>query len=184
MIAVYGFSTEEQGVLAELMKPEYLDLPGYQNHGRGQELDPDRYHAIVDSVSDANGKRVLEFALSKVGYPYSQELRDDGAHFDCSSLAYYAWRHAGVSISYQGSTSAAYEGKLCYDNGWLVHYEDMQPGDLIFFSYESNGRFMDITHVAIYVGDGMIVEAANKRVGVVYRPTHSRSSIVMIGRPR
>lgn len=184
MISEYSFDTEEQELLAELMKPEYLDSPGYQNPGNRQEPDPDRYHAIVDSVSDANGKRVLEFALSKVGYPYSQELRDDGAHFDCSSLAYYAWRHAGVSISYQGSTSAAYEGKLCYDNDWLVHYEDMQPGDLIFFSYESNGRFMDITHVAIYVGDGMIVEAANKRVGVVYRPIHSRSSIVMIGRPR
>lgn len=184
MISVYSFNTEEQELFAELMKPEYQDSPGYQNPDSGQELDPDRYRAIVDSVSDANGKKVLEFALSKVGYPYSQEHRDDGAHFDCSSLAYYAWRHAGVSISYQGSTSAAYEGKLCYDNGWLVHYGDMQPGDLIFFSYDGNGRFMDISHVAIYAGDGMIVEAANKRIGVVYRPIHSRSSIVMIGRPR
>lgn len=184
MAAVYGFNTEEQELLAELMKPEYTASLGGRSPSGGQEPDPDRYRAAVDSVSDSNGKKVLEFALSKVGYPYSQEHRDDGAHFDCSSLAYYAWRHAGVSIAYQGSTSAAYEGKLCYDNGWLVHYGEMQPGDLIFFSFESNGRFMDISHVAVYAGDGMIVEAANKRLGVVYRPIHSRSSIVLIGRPR
>lgn len=184
MISRYGFDAEEQAMLDELMKPEYMGSPVYQDTGGGQELDPERYQAVLDAVSDANGKRVLEFALSKVGYPYSQALRDDGEHFDCSSLAYYAWRHAGVSISYQGSTTAAYEGKLCHDNDWLVHYGDMQPGDLIFYSYERNGRFMNISHVAIYAGDGMVVEAANKRLGVVYRPIQGKSSIVMIGRPR
>lgn len=184
MVSIYGFDVEEQAMLDELMKPEYMGSPVYQDTGGGQELDTERYQAVLDAVSDANGKRVLEFALSKVGYPYSQALRDDGEHFDCSSLAYYAWRHAGVSISYQGSTTAAYEGKLCYDNDWLVHYGDMQPGDLIFYSYERNGRFMNISHVAIYAGDGMVVEAANKRLGVVYRPIQGKSSIVMIGRPR
>lgn len=184
MVSVYGFDAEEQAMLDELMKPEYLASPAYQDTGGGQELDPERYRAVLDAVSDANGKRVLEFALSKVGCLYSQALRNDGEHFDCSSLAYYAWRHAGVSISYQGSTTAAYEGKLCYDNDWLVHYGDMQPGDLIFYSYERNGRFMNISHVAVYAGDGMVVEAANKRLGVVYRPIQGKSSIVMIGRPR
>ena len=43
---------------------------------------------------------------------------------------------------------------------------------------------MDISHVAIYAGNGMAVEAANARLGVVYRPVQSRSSIVMVGRPR
>ena len=184
MISIYCFDPEEQAMLDELMKPEYMSSPVYQDTGGGQELDPERYQAVLDAVSDANGKRVLEFALSKVGYPYSQALRDDGEHFDCSSLAYYAWRHAGVSIAYQGSTAAAYEGKLCYENDWLVHYGNMQPGDLIFYSYERNGRFMNISHVAIYAGDGMVVEAANKRLGVVYRPIQGKSSIVMIGRPR
>ena len=184
MITAYGFDAGEQAMLDELMKPEYLASPVYQDTDSRQELDPERYHAVLDAVSDANGRRVLEFALSKVGYPYSQALRDDGEHFDCSSFAYYAWRHAGVSISYQGSSTAAYEGKLCYENDWLVHYGDMQPGDLIFYSYETNGRFMDISHVAIYAGDGMVVEAANRRLGVVYRPIQGKGSIVMIGRPR
>lgn len=188
MISVYGFNAEEQAMLAELMKPEYLAMIGYTGGGGGgdpgESISPEQYQAIVDAISDENGKKVVAFALSKVGYPYSQAYRDSGDYYDCSSLAYYAWRSAGVSIMYEGSNTAASEGKLCYDNNLLVNYDEMQPGDLIFYSYERNGRFMNISHVAIYVGNGKVVEAANTRLGVVYRPVQGRSSIVFIGRPR
>lgn len=185
MISVYGFDTEEQKVLAELMKTEYLALLGYTGGGDlGESINVEQYQTIVDAASDANGKKVVEFVLSKVGYPYSQDYRDSGNYYDCSSLAYYAWKNAGVDISYEGATTAASEGKYCYDNNLPVAYEEMQPGDLIFYSYGNNGRFMDITHVAIYVGDGKVVEAANERTGVVYRPVQGKASIVFIGRPR
>lgn len=186
MISVYGFNAEEQEMLAELMKPEYLAMLGYTGGGGdpGETISPEQYQAIVDAISDENGRKVVAFALSKVGYPYSQAYRDSGNYYDCSSLAYYAWRSAGVSIMYEGSNTAASEGKLCYDNNLLVNYDEMQPGDLIFYSYDRNGRFMNITHVAIYVGNGKVVEAANARLGVVYRPVQGRSSIVFIGRPR
>lgn len=93
MISEYGVDEEEQEMLAELMKPENLAMMGYIGGGGdpGETLSPEQYQAIVDAVSDANGKKVVEYALSKVGYPYSQDLRDSGTHFDCSSLAYYAW---------------------------------------------------------------------------------------------
>ncbi len=186
MISEYGFSAEEQEMLAELMKPEYLAMIGYTGGGGdpGETISPEQYQAIVDAISDANGKKVVEYALSKVGYPYSQAYRDSGNYYDCSSLAYYAWKNAGVNIMYEGANTAAAEGKFCYDNHYLVNYDEMQPGDLIFYSYSNNGRFFNITHVAIYVGDGKVVEAANERIGVVYRPVQSRSSIVFIGRPR
>ena len=186
MISVYGFSAEEQEMLAELMKPEYLAMIGYTGGGGdpGEAVSPEQYQAVVEAISDKNGKKVVAFALSKVGYPYSQAYRDSGNYYDCSSLAYYAWRSAGVNIMYEGSNTAASEGKYCYDNNLLVNYDEMQPGDLIFYSYSSNGRFMNITHVAIYAGDGKVVEAANERLGVVYRQVHGRSSIVFIGRPR
>ena len=35
----------------------------------------------------------------------------------------------------------------------------MQPGDLIFFSYEETGGFRNIGHVGMYVGKGMFVDA-------------------------
>lgn len=186
MISEYGFNVEEQEMLEKLMKPEYLAMIGYTGGGGdpGETLSPEQYQAIVDAISDANGKKVVEYALSKVGYPYSQDYRDSGDYYDCSSLAYYAWQNAGVNIMYEGANTAAAEGKFCYDNNYLVNYDEMQPGDLIFYSYSNNGRFFNITHVAIYVGDGKVVEAANERIGVVYRSVQSRSSIVFIGRPR
>lgn len=186
MISIYGFDAEEQEMLAELMKPEYLAMLGYTGGGGdpGESISPEQYQAIVDAISDANGKKVVEYALSKVGYPYSQAYRDSGNYYDCSSLAYYAWKNAGVNIMYEGSNTASAEGKYCYDNNLLVNYDEMQPGNLIFYSYEKNGRFMNISHVAIYVGNGMVVEAANTRLGVVYRAVQGKSSIVMIGRPR
>lgn len=186
MIPEYGFNTEQQEMLEELMKPEYLAMMGYTGGGGdpGETLSPEQYQAIVDAVSDANGKKVVEYALSKVGYPYSQAYRDSGEYYDCSSLAYYSWQNAGVNIMYEGANTAAAEGKFCYDNNYLVNYDEMQPGDLIFYSYSNNGRFFNITHVAIYVGNGKVVEAANESIGVVYRNVQSQSSIVFIGRPR
>lgn len=179
MIAIYDFQSEEQEFLAMLMQSEDFVIMG-----GGGSITPERYQAIVDAVSDENGKKVVEYVLSKVGYPYSQAYRDSGRYYDCSSLAYYAWKNAGVNLMYEGANTAAAEGKFCYDNHYLVPYEEMQPGDLIFYSYGTNGRFFNITHVAVYVGDGMVVEAANERIGVVYRAVQNPSAIVFIGRPR
>ena len=187
MALEYGFDEKQNEILLELMKPDSLALMGRPEGGAGPGssiITSEQYQAILDAVSDENGKRVVAFVLSKVGYPYSQDYRDTGNYFDCSSLAYYAWKQAGVSLLYGGSNTAASEGQLCYDNNYLVEYENMEPGDLIFYSYSKNGRFLNISHVAVYVGDGMVVEAANEKTGVVYRSIQGKSKIVMIGRPR
>lgn len=187
MASEYDFDDKQNKLLLEIMKPESLAILGRPTGGAGpgsSSITSEQYQAIMDEVSDENGKKVVAFVLSKVGYPYSQDNRDTGNYFDCSSLAYYAWRQAGVSLLYGGSNTAASEGQFCYDNNLLVEYEDMEPGDLIFYSYSKNGRFMNISHVAVYVGDGMVVEAANERTGVVYRSVQGKSKIVMIGRPR
>ena len=38
-------------------------------------------------------------------------LRDSGNYYDCSSLAYYSWKDAGVDVSYGGATTAAAEAQ-------------------------------------------------------------------------
>ena len=70
MVSVYNFGQEEQELLAEIMEPENLSLLGYSENGGsgspGAGILPEQYQAVLDSVSDENGRKVLEFALSKV----------------------------------------------------------------------------------------------------------------------
>lgn len=190
MISIYHFSSDEIEMLEEIMKPENHALLGdsgeaLENGGGNpvSELSSSQITEIVGGITNQQAKQAISFALSKVGYPYSQDYRDSGSYYDCSSLVYYSWRAAGKDISFGGATTAAAEGQGLEEAGKTVSYEEMQPGDLIFYSYCKNGRYRNISHVAVYVGNGKVVEAANTRIGVVYREIQSRGSIVMIGRP-
>ncbi len=182
MVAEYGFGEDEVAMLEELMRPENLALLGGNGADSFEKLTEEE---IQTALGDASGDvgTALSYALSKVGYPYSQELRDSGDYYDCSSLVYYAWKAAGVDISFGGSYSAAAQAQGMEQAGKSVPLEELQPGDLIYFSYVHNGRYKNISHVAIYAGNGMIIEAANESTGVVYRKLHSRGSIVTVCRP-
>ena len=182
MVAEYGFGEDEVAMLEELMRPENLALLGGNGADSFEKLTEEE---IRTALGDASGDvgTALSYALSKVGYPYSQELRDSGDYYDCSSLVYYAWKAAGVDISFGGSYSAAAQAQGLEQAGKSVPLEELQPGDLIYFSYVYNGRYKNISHVAIYAGNGMIIEAANESTGVVYRNLHSRGSIVTVCRP-
>ena len=181
------FNDDQMDLLDSFMSPEYLAMLGY-NSGTGSDagvcsLTEAEIQEILADIPSGAAKTACDFALHRVGYPYSQQLRNSGTHFDCSSLVYYAWRSAGVDISYGGATSAAYEAQGLANAGKTVTYEEMQPGDLIFFSYEATDRYLSITHVGIYVGNGKMVDARGTAYGVVYRDVPSTSGIVMIGRP-
>lgn len=150
---------------------------GTPENGEVPSFDPND----LDSISEAI-KYLLEWLYSKVGSPYSQEHRDDGIHFDCSSLVYYAYKQIGINVSYQGSTTAASIAKGLAESGKTVSSSNLKPGDLIFFSSEENGRYKNITHVAIYVGNGKVIDARGKKYGVVYRDMPTKN-IVMCARP-
>ena len=146
----------------------------------------DEISAIIDSISsmDETQKSVVMYALSKVGSDYSQEDRTSGTAFDCSSLAYYAWQSAGVDVSFGGGgpPCAADMASALEANGKKLTTMDLQPGDLVFYGGEANGRYMGIYHVAIYVGNGMCVEALNTSYGVVYQRLRTTNAI-MVCRP-
>ena len=185
----YGFSQEQMDLLVEFMSPENLALLGYSPGGGGggdpgvSSLTEAEIQAALADIPEGNAKKACEFALRRVGYPYSQDLRHSGTHFDCSSLVYYAWLDAGVDISYGGATTAGYEAQGLANANKTVVYEEMQPGDLIFFSYEETDGYLDISHVGIYVGNGKMVDARGTAYGVVYRDVPNNGAIVMIGRP-
>ena len=96
-------------------------------------------------------QRVVDAALSKVGSSYRHAAAGPNA-FDCSGLTSWAYSQVGVSIP--RSSRAQFGGA-----GTRISKSQLQPGDLVFY-------YSPVSHVAIYIGDGKIVDAANSRTGV------------------
>ena len=182
MATEYQFDQVRTATLNQLMSAYITNNPsgGSQISGLQGSLTPQEISNITDKISNPTQKAVTSFVLSKVGYPYSQPLRNSGKAFDCSSLAYYAWKSAGVEISFGGGTTAAAEAEGLKDK--TVKEENLQPGDLIFYSYTTNGRYKNISHVGIYVGNGKMVEAVDEAHGVCLGNYHN-GGLVMICRP-
>ena len=182
MATEYQFDEDRTAILNQLMSAYITNNPsgGSQISGLQGSLTPQEISNITDKISNSTQKVVASFVLSKVGYPYSQPLRNSGKAFDCSSLAYYAWKSAGVDISFGGGTTAAAEAEGLKDK--TVKEENLQPGDLIFYSYTTNGRYKNISHVGIYVGNGKMVEAVDEAHGVCLGNYHN-GGLVMICRP-
>ena len=191
MISVYGFNSDQVEMLEQIMSSEFMGQLGYAGSGSGggggspgvSSMTEEEINAVLSKITDSRLKTVCSYALHRVDYPYSQELRDSGNYYDCSSLAYYSWKDAGVDISHGGATTAAAAAQGLDEAGKTISYDQMQPGDLIFYSFTSNGRYKNISHVVVYVGDGKVVEALNENSGVVYRDVASVGKIVVIGRP-
>lgn len=127
----YQFDEERQATLNQLMSACITSNPsggqtgGSQLSGLQGSLTPQEITSITDKITNPTQKTVASFVLSKVGYPYSQNLRNSGKAFDCSSLAYYAWKSAGVDIAFGGSTTAAAEAQGL--KGKSVKEENLQP---------------------------------------------------------
>ncbi|WP_441248773.1 transglycosylase family protein [Kitasatospora sp. McL0602] len=97
----------------------------------------------------------IAFAESKLGQAYVYGGTSDGG-WDCSGLTQAAFRQAGISLPRVAADQADASTRVSLDN--------LQPGDLLFWS--NNGSNSGVYHVALYVGDGQYVEAANPRAGV------------------
>ncbi|KPI10215.1 NLP/P60 protein [Actinobacteria bacterium OK074] len=88
-------------------------------------------------------KKAVAFATAQLGKPYEWGAEGPDT-YDCSGLTSRAWAAAGVTIP---RTSQEQWKRLRH-----VGIQDMRPGDLIIY-------FDDASHVAMYIGDGMIVHA-------------------------
>ena len=124
------------------------------------------------------GMNVVQLGMTKLGCHYSQARRFDEGYYDCSSFALRLYREFGLELP----GTAAEQGRYCAEHGMIINQKDLRPGDLIFYSYEKNDRYKNISHVAIYAGDGKMIHAANPRRGVVMDPLRT-GSVVFFGRP-
>lgn len=124
------------------------------------------------------GQNVVNLGMTKIGCHYSQARRFDEGYYDCSSFVLRMYREFGLELP----GTAAEQGRYCATQGMIINKEDLRPGDLIFYSYEKNDRYKNISHVAMYAGDGKMIHAANPRRGVVMDPLRT-GSVVFYGRP-
>ena len=108
--------------------------------------------AAGPSTADA-GAAALAHARQQLGKPYAYGATGPGS-FDCSGLTQAAWKAAGVTLPRTSQQQFAV--------GKKVAKADLRPGDLVFF-YGSKP-----THVALYVGDGVIIHAPRPGKGVEY----------------
>jgi len=141
---------------------------------------------VSDSSASATGKVVVDAAMTRLGDPYSTTYRGKGDYVDCSSLAQWAYKQAGVDLP---GTSVK-QAKYCFDNGYTISKAELQPGDLIFWSNTASteGRWRQIHHVGIYAGNGKVIEAKGSAGGVVvddiWGEDGSKWKIAMYARPR
>ncbi|HET9256488.1 MAG TPA: C40 family peptidase [Pseudonocardiaceae bacterium] len=98
--------------------------------------------------------RAMRFALGQVGKPYVWGGTGPDS-FDCSGLMLRAYESAGVTLPRVARQQ--------YWAGVQLPVRQAQPGDLLFWGYDTSNPD-SIHHVAMYLGNGRMVEAANQTV--------------------
>lgn len=121
-------------------------------------------------------------AQKRLGFPYSQPRRDSGIAYDCSSLVYWAYRDAGVDIDPVNCHTAASIAEYLEGTGRGVDAGNLKAGDLIFYSFKKNGRYKNISHVAMVCDGGLMVQASST-LGRVVMSEISLAKAVAIARP-
>jgi len=112
--------------------------------------------------------KVVEFAKRQVLAKKPYVWGDEGPNsFDCSGLVYAAFRSVGLGWPNWDRLNSS----LYYTYTKQIPIADMQPGDLIFYSYK--GTQSTIHHMSIYAGDGMMWEARSTATGLRYSNIYS-----------
>ncbi|PSM38370.1 hypothetical protein C6Y14_37255 [Streptomyces dioscori] len=91
----------------------------------------------------SQGGEALRYAVAQIGKPYEWGAEGPDS-YDCSGLTSQAWTDAGRPIP---RTSQEQWAELP-----RVPLPDLRPGDLVVY-------FPEATHVAMYLGDGLVIQA-------------------------
>ncbi|MGW0813521.1 NlpC/P60 family protein [Streptomyces viridiviolaceus] len=111
--------------------------------GGSGETGTDTGSSASDSSYATKAEKALAFARAQIGKPYVWGATGPDS-YDCSGLTQAAWKAADVTLP-----------RTTYDQvaaGTTVPVSQAQPGDLVFF-------YDDVTHVGLYIGDGMMIHA-------------------------
>ena len=116
-----------------------------------------------DGVSDVRAS-VVSYALQFVGNRYVWGGTSLEKGVDCSGFTMRILGKYGISLPHSSRAQPSY--------GTKISASEAKPGDLFFYG---SGR--SISHVAIYIGNGQIVHASNKRDGIKVSNAYYRNPI-------
>ncbi|MEU8027919.1 NlpC/P60 family protein [Streptomyces sp. NPDC049099] len=136
---------EVERLLASLTPAQLTAIAGLEQQG---VTEAQQKLGTADSLPDdrpasPEGDRAVRYAMAQLGKPYQWGAQGPSA-YDCSGLTSDAWSHAGTPIP---RTSQEQWKRLR-----KVPLRDLRPGDLVVY-------FPEATHVAMYVGNGNVVQA-------------------------
>ena len=145
-----GYIREAAGALSDAKEEVQGMLSG------GELLDDDSADSSGDIWSEANElserEKIVDFALQFVGNPYVWGGTSLTGGADCSGFVLSVLSEFGYSLPRVAVDQ--------YNASTKKDISALEPGDLVFYG-------SGITHVALYIGDGQIVHAANSRLGII-----------------
>jgi len=115
-----------------------------------------QYPKVTIPTANTVGAQALQAAISRLGYPYVWGAAGPTS-FDCSGLVMWAYQQVGISLPHFTVSQ--------YNSGVHVSRSDLEPGDLVFF-------FPNISHVGMYIGNGMMIDAPNFGEDVKVQPIY------------
>jgi len=119
-----------------------------------EEKDPDD----SKSGNDEKIQYVIKLALEKQGKPYVYGSFGPDS-FDCSGFVYWCYKQIGIKLK-----DSAY--KQGYDDSLMkVAYDDLKPGDLVFFNTVDDSDLSD--HSALFLGNGKFIHASSSARKVI-----------------
>ncbi len=121
------------------------------------ELEDARQLALEQRQQERRVERLLDRGLQLVGTRYRYGGTSVKSGFDCSGFIGYLFHNeAGIRLPRSTRQMIRYDAPK-------VAREELQPGDIVFFSTRRHGR---VDHAGIYIGDNRFVHSASRRSGV------------------
>lgn len=172
-------------------------VPGMDFFNKVQSQPEAADSADIDTGSieydDTTGSMIARYAMSKVGCSYVWGTSGPST-FDCSGLANWCAKTCGLTVpwasvpgvSATNTRRSAANAQGYINAGKAVPADEIKQGDIIFFSSDgAPNTVKNITHVGIYVGNGLFVDARNQKKGVLLSEysTYWKKRTTVIARP-
>ena len=112
--------------------------------------------------------RIVNYAMKFLGNPYVWGGTSLTNGTDCSGFTMSVMAHFGVGLPHHSGSQAG--------AGRSIKSSEMRPGDLVFYG-NSRGK---INHVAMYIGNGQVINAASRRSGIKISTWNYRTPICIV----